>query len=365
MFPVSILYTILRCLTLFVPVTILAGPAQENDGMGSDAYHAEIPPALENMINQYIKQKKYNLSISKLEEEIKKDPNNTTLMYKQASIYADIEEYYKAKKVLSKIEKIQPKNERANKLSNIVNKKIIELPHNEVGIDQNEEYVSDLKAYWTNTSFHYFRINEMGIFGGRINYANRFGKNGVQYQIETYPKILDNMYANITLGYANYSQILFPNLQYRIEPYFNFANGIEFSVGRVWQKYITFDNQKISNYTGTIGKYIGNYYIWYRPSYYEPTSTTFNEIGIRRYFKDKYNYITMKLNGGKLPDIGDIPPLDQIVLLRQKGISLDGEYSLTKTIFLKGAIGYTWQYYVKSMLRRDITNGTISLVYQY
>lgn len=358
-------YLLMGLILLMAHTQLRAGPASDNVAIDTRQSEISMDKALENIIDEYGKQKKYKDAIKRLDEEIQNNPENVGLLYKKASIYADIEEYYKARKELRKIETIKPDNKSVKKLSGIVDKKIKELPHNEIGYDQDQAYISDLMAFWTFASLHYYRLTEYGSYGARINYANRYGMNGAQYLIETYPKFNDNISANITFGYANQTQILYPNLQYRIEPFFDFSNGMEISVGQNWQKYITFDNQKIITNTGTFGKYFKKDFIWYRPSFFSPTSSMLSELSLRHFADKKNTYITFKVNAGRLPDIGDLPPLDEIVVLKQRGINIDGQYALTKTFFIKAGAGYTRQFYIDSMLLRRIIDASLGLVFQF
>lgn len=356
---------ILFCLILINSLAVFASAASSDVAVDSSLYQPGMDRALENLINQYNSQKKYKEAIAKLDEEIKKKPDNVPMLYKEAEIYADIEQYYKAKKNLDKIMKLEPNNKEAKKLAIVLDKKIKEIPCNEIGFDQDEAYVSDVNGFWTFSSLHYYRLTQYGTYGGRINYANRYNNNGVQYVIEAFPKFSNFFSTSLSFGYANNAQILYPNLQYRIEPYFDFANGIEISVGQNWQKYIVFSNQKIIANTGTIGKNFKNNFIWYRPSFYSPTSSTFNELGLRHYANKKNTYFTLKLNAGRLPDIGDLPPLDKILVLKQRGINLDGQYAITKNFFLRAEAGFTRQFYLESRHLRKLTDAAFGFVYQF
>ena len=88
-------------------------------------------------------------------------------------------------------------------------------PKNEFGYDQDEAYVSDLKAYWSFSSLHYYRFTQAGIFGARVNYANKYAIAGEQYQLEAYPKIfpesLPGSYINLVFGLSNTSQQVYPH----------------------------------------------------------------------------------------------------------------------------------------------------------
>lgn len=352
-------------LTLSHSLAVFAAAAASDVAVNAVLSQPGMDRALSELIEQYNAQKKYKDAIAKLDEEIKKYPNSVAMLYKEAEIYADIEQYYKAKDNLDKVFKLEPNNKAAKKLATVVDKKIKEIPKNEIGFDQDEAYISDLDAYWSFSSLHYYRLTRYGTYGGRVNYANRYNDNGEQYLVEAFPKFSSFFSANLSFGYANNQQFLYPNLSYRIEPYFDFNNGVEISVGQVWQKYIVFSNQKIIANTGTIGKYFKSNFIWYRVSSFSPISQTFNELSLRHFATKKNTYYTIKVNSGRLPDIGDLPPFDQILTLRQTGVNADGQYAITKSFFLKGEAGFTRQYYIQSRHLRCITDAALGFVYQF
>jgi YaiO family outer membrane protein len=283
------------------------------------------------------------------------------LLYKKASYYADQGQWNKTIAVLDEISALQPGNVAANKLRQIVEEKKQLEPHNEVGFDVNEAHVSDLSAYWNYSSIHYYRITDNGKFGGHINYAQRYGTTAEQYQLEAYPKISKNIFATLNFNYANSTQILFPSLQYFMEGYIDVAHGFEFSLGQGGKKFIRFSNQTMFNYTGTVGKYLGDYFIWLRPTYYTPKNTQFYELGLRKYFSDTDNYFSIILGGGKLPDIGDVPPLDKMITISQRGLGIGGQFAATKTILLRYGVGYTKQEFPGGLIREigDVSGGLI------
>ena len=238
------------------------------------------------------------------------------------------------------------------------------VPRNEIGVDVNEAYVNDLTAYWNYSSMHYYRLTDGGKFGGHFNYAKRYGTTGKQFQLEAYPKFSKNIYGTFSFSYANQTQYLYPNLQYIVEGYIDVAHGLEFSLGQSAQKFIRFNNQKIFNYTGTIGKYFGDSFAWLRPHYYTPVGTQFYEVGIRHYFSDTDNYISFIVGAGRLPDIGDLPPLDQMIIISQRAISMSGQFALTKTVFIQYGAGYAKQHYPSHLLR-EVTDGRLGMIWKF
>lgn len=236
---------------------------------------------------------------------------------------------------------------------------------NEVGITLDEAYVNDLDSIWSYGSLYYFRLTELGKYGLRLNAANRFDETALQYQLETYPKLNQNIYATFIVSYANHSQIHYPTFHLHAEPYFNFYNHFELSLGYDTKHYNQFSGQKIDYYTASLGKYIDQYYLWARISYFNPISDELIEIGARKYFNNEKNYIGLRANTGKIPDIADVPPLDEILLVNQTGIGIDSQYAVHANLFIKAAIRYLSQHYIKPDQNRDIVATTIGVVWTY
>ena len=235
-----------------------------------------------------------------------------------------------------------------------------EQPHQVIGYDQDEAWVSDLGAWWTYASLHYYRFFDVGNIGGRVNYANRYGTSAEQYQLEAYPKITPKITAGLLYGYADSAQTLFATGSYRLEGYFTLPQAWELTPAIQLQKFSNFSNHTLGGYTMTVGKYLGNYFLGVRPGHYTPTGTQYLELTSIRYFSDSKNYITLNVGAGRLPDIGNLPPLDQIIIIKQKDISLRGKTSLNKTWVLNTTFGYTRQK-LPSNITRNITDGNIGL----
>ena len=226
---------------------------------------------------------------------------------------------------------------------------------NEVGVDGALSYVSDLASYWSYSSLHYYRLTDRGTFGGRINSARRFSTTAVQYQAEAYPVFSNGVYAAFNLAYANTSQTLFASYQYRAEGYFPLPYNYEYSLGQGGQFFPRFSDKRIYLFTGSIGKYIGDYFVWARPYYYTPQSNFLYEVGLRRTFVDPNQFVSVRLNTGHLPDIGDLPPLDNIITVSQTAIAVGGQLPLRNNFFVKADVSYAHQKYPADLVRNITT----------
>lgn len=343
---------------------IFAAAPVINPVVNMGAYRTGINPALLQLLNQNEQQRKYKDMLTLLDEELKKDPNNVSLLYKKASIYADLGKFQNSLQNLNEIERLQPQNKDAKKLKEKMIKFESETPYNEIGMDWDESYISDLKDFWIYSSVHYYHKTDNGKYGAHLYYANRNGSGEEQLQIEAYPQLTNKIAGSFTFALAKTQQVLFPAYQYNLEAYFDIADGFGISVGQGGQRFVSLSNQKIYSYTGSMNQYIGKYFFWFRPYYYTPVDTMLYVAGARRYFSDENNYLNFRIGAGRIPDIGDVPPLDQMIIVNQKiGVGLDGQVSLNKNLFLKLGVGYAKLAYPAGFIREitDVSFGIVGL----
>ena len=133
----------------------------------------------------------------------------------------------------------------------------------------------------------------------RINYSNRFDISDWMMEFDSYIFFSKNTYSYLNAGISDNK--IFPHYRFGIEPYQNLPEAFEISIGF---RYLSFSNTDIGIYTGSIGKYVSDYWISFRP-FIVPESdnlkVTYNLI-TRKYFADKFNYLSLKLGWGKFPN---------------------------------------------------------------
>jgi len=135
----------------------------------------------------------------------------------------------------------------------------------------------------------------------RINYSNRNGINGLQYDLDFYPKFSKRFYAYLNYGYSNAA--IYPNDKVGGDLYVNLPGAMEFSAGG---RYIKFQNRNVSVITNSLGHYRGNYYFSLR-SYVRPKED--NLIGVsgnllvRKYLKDAENFFGINVGLGFSPEL--------------------------------------------------------------
>jgi len=134
----------------------------------------------------------------------------------------------------------------------------------------------------------------------RINYSNRFDIDGIQYELDLYPKFSKSVYAYLNYGYSQ-SEI-YPSHRFGGDLYANLPKGIEVSLGA---RYLSFTESNVTIYTGSLGLYRGNYYLSLRPYVTPRNNNTTGLSGIllaRKYLKDANNFIGFSGGMGFMPE---------------------------------------------------------------
>lgn len=177
----------------------------------------------------------------------------------------------------------------------------MDLRKNWIRLDYYLDYFENSSGIdpWHMTSLSYGRKTAIGPVIARVNWAQRYGIQGLQYELDAYPKINKNNYGYLNFGYSDVS--FFPTYRYGAEWYHKFPKNFEASLG---MRALYFKTDQYYTITGSVGKYIGNYWLSLR-AYVTPDSTgtyVSGQFQARRYFSDAQNYIGLKLNYGVSPD---------------------------------------------------------------
>ncbi|WP_445385045.1 YaiO family outer membrane beta-barrel protein [Robiginitalea sp. IMCC44478] len=147
----------------------------------------------------------------------------------------------------------------------------------------------------------YQGITAYGKIIPRINYSNRFGENGLQYEVDLYPKFSKTFYAYLNYGFSEAG--IYPNHRAGMELYANLPNALEVSLG---VRYLDFRETQARLITGSFGIYRGNYYLSLRPFV---TLTDARDPGFsgsflaRKYLKDSMHFLSIRGSYGFSPEL--------------------------------------------------------------
>ncbi len=139
-----------------------------------------------------------NKALQVVEDGLQYKPASEELLLRKAKILKSMRRYAEAQVAVDKVLKTDKNNTEGRSLANQIKDLSIK---NKIGLSY--DYVSFDKQFtdaWHLASFDYTRTTGIGSITGRINYANRFKENGVQYELEAYPRISNTFYTYVSAG---------------------------------------------------------------------------------------------------------------------------------------------------------------------
>jgi len=164
----------------------------------------------------------------------------------------------------------------------------------------------------------------------RINYSNRLGEHGLQYDLDFYPKFSKRFYAYLNYGYSNAS--IYPKHKMGGDLYVNLPWAMEFSAGG---RYINFETRNVTVVTNSLGHYRGNYYFSLR-SYITPQPDRLTRVSgnllVRKYLRDAENFFGVNVGMGYSPELRQLISEDELLaetLLYVESQRLSLEYQFT------------------------------------
>jgi YaiO family outer membrane protein len=152
---------------------------------------------------------------------------------------------------------------------------------------------------WQLASISYSRHTKLGSITARMNYANRFGSNGLQGEVDAYPRISKMFYCYVSVGYSDNVGV-FPKYRGGFSLYANLANSFEAEAGL---RYLYFTSAT-NVYTASIGKYYKNF-LFNARTYITPSNGAVSQsysIAGRYYSKGADDYIGLSMGTGISPD---------------------------------------------------------------
>lgn len=246
--------------------------------------------------------------------------------------------YIEAQEALNEAKKINPANPNIHELrAHFRNGQPLYGAKLEVTHDRFTEIFNPQ----TLTAFELSRETSIGPVIGRINYARRFDREGLQAEVDVYPEFTENIYAYLNAGGT--SSALFPSFRLGAEPYFTLPRNFEGSAGL---RYLHLSENPVWIFTASLTHYYEDWMFTLRP-YMSPgeegVSYSYNVVG-RRYFSNANNYIGFQGGWGFSPEERFFQNIEEELFLI-KSQYLRGEFS--------GELGDQW-----------IINGALSLTRQ-
>jgi YaiO family outer membrane protein len=132
---------------------------------------------------------------------------------------------------------------------------------------------------------------------GRVNYAHRFDASAWQFEGDLYPRF-GRGYAYLSAAYSPDES--FPEWRLGGEVFLSLPAAFEVSAG---VRELRFEDDDVRIWTGSVGKYVGNYYTSVRPYVSDRDEGTATTViwTTRRYLADADNYLGLSLGYGAGP----------------------------------------------------------------
>jgi YaiO family outer membrane protein len=183
------------------------------------------------------------------------------------------------------------------------------ISENRIGLKYDYVYFDEqFNEPWQLLAVDYTRQTRTGSVTGRINYANRFASNGLQFEVDAYPRISKTFYAYVNAGYGHNldTSDVFPKWRTGVSLFANLPSAFEAELG---VRYLYFSSGT-DFYTAYIGKYIGNFLLGAR-TYLTPaankSSHSYN-LTARYYFGSVDDYVNLLVGYGISPDDRAVAP---------------------------------------------------------
>lgn len=269
----------------------------------------------------------YDKAIEILDKGLTYHPQSEALLLLKAKVYYSNNDYPEAEKAINSLLSINPKNTEARalaiKINEITSKNALGIIYNYSHFDK--QFDQD----WHIVGISYKRITSIGSFILRGNYANKFGENGTQIELEAYPKLSKTFYLYVGGGYSNDVGI-FPKYRTGVSLNANLPHSFEAEIG---YRQLYFNNS-IWMYTASVGKYYKNFWFNIR-TYITPDRENISHSytgTVRYYTKGAQDYFALQAGTGISPEESRNNLLENETF-KLKTFKIGGEYnfSINKT----------------------------------
>jgi len=216
---------------------------------------------------------------------------------------------------------------------------------------------------WHLISADYGRAMEWGTLTGRVNYANRFKEDGIQFEMEAYPHISKTFYSYVEAGWSNNDGV-FPRWRGGFSLYANLPASFE---GELGVRYLQFSGSPTWIYTAYLGKYYKSWLwggrVYVTPATYTNTVSASYSVSARYYFGSADDYIGVSAGYGISPDDrNNVVQLDTKTRLRSYNLGTYLKKKIRRRNVLSTSAGWQSQEYLPATRGNQFQTG---IAWQY
>ncbi|MES2701255.1 MAG: YaiO family outer membrane beta-barrel protein [Bacteroidota bacterium] len=224
-------------------------------------------------------------------------PYSQELLLRKAKILTSLKDYKTAVLVTDTLLTMNRHNAEARALNinakELSYKNRFTFRHDHAHFDK--QFVDD----WYFGSLEYTRLTGIGPVVARLNYADRFKRDGLLMEADAYPQISKTFYMYLNLGFSNHQEV-FPRWRSGASLFANLPHAFEAELGARYLRY----TDDAFFYTAYLGKYLGSFMLGAR-TYITPSTSAIsnaNNAFVRYYFGGTNDYIHLSATAGISPD---------------------------------------------------------------
>lgn len=230
-------------------------------------------------------------------QAIENIPNNANIIILKATAEKNNNELDKASQTITAFLKNNPDQKEALEFkSNLKNN----LATNQFSLKYSQDIFSEIYAPMQYYTLQYGKSTKLGSIFARYNLNKKFGEYGSQIELDAYPSIAKGLYAYLNIGHSNSS--IFPSWRYGFQLYKSLPKSFEASIGF---RILKFGDNYTNIFTGTIGKYIGNSFIFVTPNFIPSNEGLSKSVSVtyRKYRATANQYFSISTGFGFSPEI--------------------------------------------------------------
>jgi YaiO family outer membrane protein len=291
--------------------------------------------ALQAMADVKMWSAQYREAIVYIDKALINEPNNIDLLFKKAQALYELEDYTPASVLLNEILDIDPTHTGARELLDAIKTKTL---RNFVGAGYRGDFFDHIDPWHLFYLEYGRRTRVMGPVIARVNYADRFGRQGFQVEADAYPTLAPGTYLYLNAGYSP-DDFLFPRFRAGFEVFQMLPSDWEASLGF---RLLTFTDNDLFILTGSIAKYYQQYYFSLRPyitfASTSPTSQSYF-FTARRYFSGPDHHLSLIIGTGFSAD-EDALVGGELYDLSSNTILLQYQQKISPQFLIKAGAGY-------------------------
>lgn len=259
-------------------------------------------------------------------------PDDQEFLMKEAGVHFSVENYFEAESLYRVLLSSDPSSTEARLALQTVRLK--QMKHT-ASLSYRHERFDQIFDPWNFMEFSLSRQTNLGAIIGRVQYANRFATNGVQFNIDAYPVIYSGLYAYISAGFSDSS--IYPGTRFDLSLYKSLPWAMELEGGI---RYLKFSSSETEIYTFSLSKYWGSYLLTGRTNIIPYSGDISQSVGLlaRRYFGDADTYFGLSGGYGSAPS--EVQFAEDLNGLTSWSVSAEAQYLLGNRFLIGASGGY-------------------------